>query len=98
MGRITTPKFELQVDRNGRVTSEGVDSLKEANIIAMQYIKKGDRKIYLCGNSNAGKRYMTNKRCDFWELEELAGSYIWSYRQVKGRTSRSLNDTVAMCL
>ncbi|MDP2672072.1 MAG: hypothetical protein Q8O68_01000 [Candidatus Daviesbacteria bacterium] len=98
MGRITTPKFELQVDRNGRVTSEGVDSLKEAGLIAKEYIKKGDKKIYLWGNSNAGKKYMVDKRCDYWELEELAGSYIWGYRQVGGRTARSLNDTVAMNL
>ena len=67
MGRVTTPKYELQieVDAGRRLLCQGVDSIKEAKRLLAEWADghSGENIGYVWGNSEAGKR-------------ELRGNYI----------------------
>lgn len=59
MGRVTTPKFELQIGKTpDSFLIEGVDSIHEASKEARYYNSKGYENIKLWGNSVSGKRYI----------------------------------------
>lgn len=80
MGRIRTPKFELQISKdNNRFLIQGIDSISDATNYAADAEKKGYLFIYLWGNSEAGKRYIDSHGADYLQFNNGK----WQKKRIK---------------